>query len=75
MEGGKVTMAGQSSVMIGWSWTDVSVLGSQVFGQVLMDSCGMDTSTVGYDKVSHFTTEIPSSSAANRNGQSKFYKT
>ena len=25
--------------MIGWSWTDVSVLGSQVFGQALMDSC------------------------------------
>ena len=33
-------MAGQSSAMIGWSWTDVSVLGSQVFGQALMDSCG-----------------------------------
>ena len=32
-------MAGQSSVMIGQSWTDVSVLGSQVFGQALMDSC------------------------------------
>ena len=34
-------MAGQSSAMIGWSWTDVSVLGSQVFGQALMDSCGI----------------------------------
>ena len=33
-------MAGQSSAMIGGSWTDVSVLGSQVFGQALMDSCG-----------------------------------
>ena len=33
-------MAGQSSAMIGWSWTDVSVLGSQVFGPALMDSCG-----------------------------------
>ena len=32
-------MAGQSSAMIGCSWTDVSVLGSQVFGQALMDSC------------------------------------
>ena len=32
-------MAGQSSAMIGWSWTDVSVLGSQVFRQALMDSC------------------------------------
>ena len=34
-------MAGQSSDMIGWSWADVSVLGSQVFRQALMDSCGM----------------------------------
>ena len=32
-------MAGQSSAMTGWSWTDVSVLGSQVFVQALMDSC------------------------------------
>ena len=32
-------MAGQSSAMIGWSWTYVSVLGSQVFGQALLDSC------------------------------------
>ena len=32
-------MAGQSSAMICWSLTDVSVLGSQVFGQALMDSC------------------------------------
>ena len=32
-------MAGQSSAMIGSSWTDTSVLGSQVFGQALMDSC------------------------------------
>ena len=32
-------MAGQSSAMIGQSWTDVSVLGSQVFGQALLDSC------------------------------------
>ena len=31
-------MAGQSSAMIAWSWTDVSVLGSQVFGEALMDS-------------------------------------
>ena len=34
-------MAGQSSAMFGWSWTEVSVLGSQVFGQALMESCGM----------------------------------
>ena len=33
-------MAGQCSARFGWSWTDVSVLGSQVFGQALMDSCG-----------------------------------
>ena len=33
-------MAAQSSAMIGGSWTDVSVLGNQVFGQALMDSCG-----------------------------------
>ena len=32
-------MAGESFSMIGWSWTEVSVLGSQVFGQALMDSC------------------------------------
>ena len=37
-------MAGQSSAMFGWSWTDVSVLGSQVFGQALMDSCALDLS-------------------------------
>ena len=33
-------MAGQSSNVFGLSLTDVSVLGSQVFGQALMDSCG-----------------------------------
>ena len=32
-------MAGQSSAMFGWSWTEVSVLGSQVFGRALMESC------------------------------------
>ena len=36
-------MAGWSSAMIGWSLTDVSVLGSQVFGQALMDSCDVYT--------------------------------
>ena len=36
-------MAGQCSAMFGWSWTDVSVLGSQVFGQALMDSCDRHT--------------------------------
>ena len=34
-------MAGQSYAMFGWSLTEVSVLGSQVFGQALMESCGM----------------------------------
>ena len=32
-------MAGQNYAMFGWSWTKVSVLGSQVFGQALMESC------------------------------------
>ena len=29
----QATVAGNSSVMLGWSWTDLSVLGSQLFGQ------------------------------------------
>ena len=32
-------MAGQSSAMFCWSWTEVSVLGSHVFGQALLESC------------------------------------
>ena len=32
-------MAEQSSAMFGLSWTEVSVLGSQVFGQALIESC------------------------------------
>ena len=32
-------MAGQSSALFGWSWTEVSVLGSQVFRCGLMESC------------------------------------
>ena len=32
-------MAGQSFAMFGWSWTEVSVLGSQLFGQAFMESC------------------------------------
>ena len=43
-------MAGQSSAMIGWSWTDVSVLGSQVFGQALMDSCAGEGTLSGTQK-------------------------
>ena len=34
-------MAGQSSAMFGWSWSEVSVLGSQVFGQALLESCAL----------------------------------
>ena len=30
-------MAGYSCVMFGWSWIEVIVLGSQVFGQASMD--------------------------------------
>ena len=30
---GLACMAGHSYVVVGWSWTEVSVLGSQVFGQ------------------------------------------
>ena len=32
-------MGGQSFVMVGRSWTEVSVLGGQVFGQATMESC------------------------------------
>ena len=35
-------MAGQSSAMFGWNWTEVSVLGSQVFGQASMESCDVE---------------------------------
>ena len=31
-------MAENISAMFGWSWTEVSVLDSQVFGQALMES-------------------------------------
>ena len=31
-------MAGHISVMFGWSWTEASVLGSQVFGLASMES-------------------------------------
>ena len=32
-------MAGHNYAMFGWSWTEASVLGSQVFGRALMKSC------------------------------------
>ena len=40
-------MAGRSFAIIGWIWTDVSVLGSHVFGQALMDSCGIHSEYLG----------------------------
>ena len=40
-------MAGQSSSMFGWNWTEESVLGSQVFRQALMESCDLPTVPVG----------------------------
>ena len=41
-------MAGQSFAMFGWSWTEACVLGSQVFGRALMESCAQDERP--YDK-------------------------
>ena len=32
-------MAGHNSVMFGWGWNEASVLGSQIFGQALVESC------------------------------------
>ena len=32
-------MTGNSPVMFEWSWTEVSVSGSQVFGQASMEGC------------------------------------
>ena len=34
-------MAGHSSEMLAWRWTDLSVLGSQLFGQASVDSCAV----------------------------------
>ena len=34
------------AVMFSWSWTEVSVLGSQVFGQALMESCKWSATVV-----------------------------
>ena len=39
MEGERVTMAVQNSATFYCSWTELSVLGSQVFEQALMESC------------------------------------
>ena len=33
-------MAGHSSLMLGWSLTNLSVFGCQFFGQVSAESCG-----------------------------------
>ena len=35
-------MAGHSSLMLGWSLTYLSVLGSQLFGQASAESCGVE---------------------------------
>ena len=35
-------MAGQSSAVFSWSWTEVNVLGSQVVGKAFMESCDCD---------------------------------
>ena len=37
-------MAGHSAVMFGWSWTNISVSGSQLFGQASAESCEL----IGY---------------------------
>ena len=37
--------------MFGKSWCDVSVLGSQVFGQASMESCGFGLETVGVPNI------------------------
>ena len=36
-------MAEETSAMFGWSRTEVSVLGSQIYGQALMESCDHPT--------------------------------
>ena len=38
-------MAAPSLVMFEWSWTEVNVLGSQVFGHALMESCEVEQTT------------------------------
>ena len=44
LEWQNATMTGQSYVMFGWSWTEVSVLSSQVFGQASLEGCAMQPS-------------------------------
>ena len=34
-------MAVHSTAMFGWSWTEVSVFGSQVFGQAFFENCAI----------------------------------
>ena len=38
-------MAGHSSVMLVWSWTEANVLGSHVFGQAAMEGCELQNYT------------------------------
>ena len=49
-------MPGKSSVVFGYSWCATSVLGSQVFGQTLMESC--DRSANMYVTKCHLTLNI-----------------
>ena len=49
-------MAAQSSAMFGWSWSEVSVLGSQLFGRALMQSCGLLTNQLA--KSVHLFTKL-----------------
>ena len=39
-------MVANSSAMCGWKWTEVSVLGSQVFGKALAESFGKATASL-----------------------------
>ena len=48
-------MAGQSSVMFGWSWTKVSFLGTQVFGQASKESCDNTVLYIGDKQVMYST--------------------
>ena len=44
VDGGRVsTKPDKSSFVFGKSWCDMSVLGSQLFGQALMESCDVYT--------------------------------
>ena len=54
-------MAGQSSAMFGWRLSDVSVLGSRVFGQALMESCVLQYNCTALDCTAPTCTELQGS--------------